>query len=45
LRQVYVHGCENLTVMQITAAKLKNVYKLLKLLPPTPTLRNFFDGR
>jgi len=33
-----------LTVTQITAVEILQIYKLLKLLQPTPTLRNFFDG-
>jgi len=33
-----------LTVTQITAVEVLQIYKLFKLLRPTPTLRNFFDG-
>jgi len=34
---------ENLTVTQITAVELPYIYKLLKLLRPTPNLRKFYD--
>jgi len=34
----------NPTVAKIIAFKLPQIYKLLKVLQPTPTLRNFFDG-
>jgi len=30
--------------MQITAVEVLQIYKLFKLLQPTPTSRNFFDG-
>jgi len=33
-----------LTVTQITAVEVLQIYKLIKLLRPTPILRNLFDG-
>jgi len=30
--------------MQIIVFKLSQIYKLFKVLQPTPTLRKFFDG-
>jgi len=45
LRRIYVRGCENLTITQITAVKLPQVYKLPKLLRLTLTLQNSFEGQ